>query len=91
MHLKPLSVIALPLLAACMPQPPVTLPAPAPDCRAGHYAGLVGQPLASFDTSKVTGPVRILAPGSAMTMDHNPGRLNVYHDAGRRITQVTCG
>lgn len=91
MRLLPLTAVILPLLAACMPQPPATLPAPVADCRAGQYAGLVGRPLASFDTSKVPGPVRILAPGSAMTMDHNPGRLNVYHDSQRRITQVTCG
>ncbi|WP_323040809.1 I78 family peptidase inhibitor [Gemmobacter sp.] len=91
MRLLPLTAIALPLLAACMPQPPAALPAPVADCRAGHHAGLVGRPLASFDTSKVAGPVRILAPGSAMTMDHNPGRLNIHHDRQRIITQVTCG
>lgn len=91
MRLLPLSAVTLSLLAACMPQPPVTRPAPVLDCRAGQYAGMVGRPLASFDTSEVPGPVRILAPGSAMTMDHNPGRLNIHHDSRRRITQVTCG
>lgn len=91
MRLLPLTLLPLPLLAACMPQPAPIQPTPIADCAAGQYAGLVGRPLSSFDASGVAGPVRILAPGSAMTMDHNPGRLNVYHDSQLRITQVTCG
>jgi len=41
---------------------------------------------------KATGrPNRILEPGSMMTMDHNPQRINVEHDKGMNVTRVWCG
>lgn len=41
---------------------------------------------------KATGrPYRILKPDSMMTMDHNPDRINVVHDADMTVTRVWCG
>lgn len=41
---------------------------------------------------KATGrPYRILTPDSMMTMDHNPERINVVHDADMTVTRVWCG
>ncbi len=84
-------LLAAPLLAlaACeMPEPP---PPEARLCRAAELQWLVGTPVRRFDPAAVAGPVRVLAPESVMTMDHNPTRLNIYHDARGRVTQVTCG
>lgn len=89
MRLFPISLVIAPLLAACMADQPAT--APAKDCRAGSYAELIGAPLNAFNADQAAGPVRILPPGAAMTMDHNPNRLNIHHDSGKRITQITCG
>lgn len=85
---------ALPLtlvLAGCVAPPMPSVPAPGDSCGRAQYAGLVGNPLSTFDASKVTGPVRILAPGSIMTMDHRPDRLNIYHSARGIVEKVTCG
>ncbi len=41
---------------------------------------------------KATGrKYRILKPGSMMTMDHNPQRINVEHDDNGIVTRVWCG
>lgn len=83
-------LLAAPLLAlaACdIPEPPPE----ARLCRAAELQWLVGTPVRHFDPAAEAGPVRVLAPGSVMTMDHNPARLNIYHDARGRVTQVTCG
>lgn len=36
-------------------------------------------------------PFRILPPGSAMTMDHNPARVNFDLDEAGTITRIWCG
>lgn len=78
-------------LAGCVAPPMPTVPAPADTCGRAQYAGLVGAPLSTFNASQVKGPVRILAPGAVMTMDHRPDRLNIYHNARGIVQQVTCG
>lgn len=60
-------------------------------CGAGALQGLVGQPLAALDAVRVTGPLRVIAPGMAVTMDFRADRLNVEHDAARVITRISCG
>lgn len=34
---------------------------------------------------------RIVRPGTPMTRDYRPARLNVMVDAGGRVTEVFCG
>lgn len=79
------------LLAACVspaaPPPQDTANA----CGAEELQGLAGQPLAAFDPAQARGPVRIIGPDTAVTMDHSPARLNISHGADLRITAVTCG
>lgn len=36
-------------------------------------------------------PVRWIAPGQAITLDHNPERLNVIVDENGRIAVMRCG
>ena len=36
-------------------------------------------------------PVRIIAPNSAVTMDHNLSRLNIYVDGAGKIVSAKCG
>jgi hypothetical protein len=77
-------------LAAC--QPGV---APPPDmtatCRAEALLPLVGEPRGALDGQDIDAPTRILPPGSAMTMDHRPDRLNVELDEAGQITRIWCG
>lgn len=65
-------------------------PEPA-SCGAATLQSLVGQPAAVLETMRFGQPVRIVRPGTAVTMDYSEGRLNIEIDAAERITRVTCG
>ncbi len=60
-------------------------------CGADGMQHLVGQPRDAFDDSSIDGTVRILPPGSMMTMDHRPDRLNIELDEDDIITRLWCG
>ncbi|MFN3936352.1 MAG: I78 family peptidase inhibitor [Gemmobacter sp.] len=79
------------VLAAC--EAPLTPPAiDNPDaCGASGLQYLVGQRLAAFDGVEVRGPVRVIAPGTAVTMDYRTDRLNLETNRRNRITRVYCG
>jgi hypothetical protein len=36
-------------------------------------------------------PFRVIGPNSAVTMDYNPDRVNIYHDDENVITKITFG
>ena len=59
-------------------------------CGAAQMQALIGTPVAAQDFSGHAA-VRILPPGSMVTMDYRPDRLNVEHDADGVITRSTCG
>lgn len=90
---RPLVLLApvLLALAACVPSPMPTIPAPTDTCGARPLQRLVGTPLSTFNTGSIKGPVRVLAPGSIMTMDHRADRVNIYHNARGIVEKVTCG
>lgn len=92
MRLAPLSLIACAGLglAACV-QDTAEAPVGPTECGAAQYADRVGTPLSTFDLSKISAPVRVLAPNSIMTMDHRPDRMNVYHNDKGVIEKITCG
>lgn len=81
------------LLMACVPAPPdVPPPMPPEDaCGASALQSLVGQPASVLQTMRFAGPVRIIRPGMAVTMDYRADRLNIEIDAGEQIIRVTCG
>ena len=77
-------------LAACHPEAE-TPPEMAESCGAEALQHLVGQPRSAFESQNIDAPTRILPPGSAMTMDHRPDRLNVDLDEDGRISRIWCG
>lgn len=95
-----LAPTALLALAACTAETPPPQPAPPPaseavDCGAGALASYVGVAasdavIATIHQWRGNNPVRVLKPGSAMTMDFRPGRLNVFLDDQGRIEKFTC-
>ena len=60
-------------------------------CGAGRLAGWVGQPVTALDEQYLPSTVRILAPGTPVTEDFSPSRLNVDVDAAGTITGFHCG
>jgi len=85
------------MTAACVPAaPPVAQPVPEPFeqpqlCGAEGLQGLVGQPESVLATMRFSQTVRVIHPGTAVTMDFSPFRLNILIDATGRITRVYCG
>jgi len=75
------------LLCACATLPGTV--APPPDCAAGYQA-FVGVQMDAVAMSPRL-PHRIIPPGTAVTMDFSPNRVNFDLDAGGRITRVWCG
>lgn len=83
------------LLAACVPQDDTlaTSPiAPSEDtCGAGALQGLVGQDRAVLSGMRFAQMLRVYEEGQPVTLDLNPGRLNIQHSKRGRIQSVTCG
>lgn len=91
MRLTVFAAIALASLGGCLPENTAEQPEAEADCGAKAMQHLVGQPSGAQDFGAGDAPVRILPPGSAMTMDHRPDRLNVELDADGVITRIWCG
>ncbi len=61
----------------------------APLCAPGLYANLKGQPESAAEI--VPSPKRVIRPGFAVSMDHNPSRTNIAVDESGVIQKVYCG
>jgi hypothetical protein len=76
-------------LAACMP---TEVPAPLEDaCGASGLNDFIGQGEDALAATTFPGPVRVIRPGQAITMDYSPARLNFDLDAQGRIVRIWCG
>ncbi|MDQ8029526.1 MAG: I78 family peptidase inhibitor [Brevundimonas sp.] len=92
-----LSLAAAGLLAACAPttgSDPVAPPSEGGPtaCKADQYQRLVGTNRSQLPQQPAGETWRVVCSSCAMTMDHNPQRLNIiYDDATGVIRQVRCG
>lgn len=89
-----LAIVALPLvLMACIePDAPPVAPLPLEiACGAAELQDLVGQPATRLQTMRFAGPVRIIRPNMAVTMDFLADRLNIYIDEAEMIVAIRCG
>lgn len=88
-------------LGACVPpaqQEPApqdpTVPPPSgleDACGASRLQGLVGQPEAVLETLRFTQTLRVIHPGTAVTMDYSPFRLNILIADTGLIDRISCG
>lgn len=81
-------LVVMMALGACVP---VAGEPVAAECGAAELLGLVGQPARVLETMRFAGPVRVIRPGMAVTMDYSAARLNIEVDEVERISRVTCG
>ena len=85
-------------LAACvegqMPptagQDPAISP-PSGACPAPSLQNLVGRPETVLQTMRFGSEIRIIHPGTAVTMDYREERMNIEIDKTGTISRVTCG
>ena len=94
--------VVVPMLAACATSTPMQPASAGPQvsgdgtCHADRVAWAVGKN-ADEPTMKAvwkqsgSGLIRPIAPGSTVTRDFRPDRINVHLDAGNVITKVDCG
>ena len=79
------------LLAACAPSIPPLPPASEDTCGAGDYDTLIGQDATALEKVLILGPVRVIRPGDAVTMDFRTDRINFRISADEEIIAVSCG
>ncbi len=91
-------LLALPLaLAACLPATDDPVDAPAtpgetPDaCGASALQSLIGRKENVLETMRFSQPMRVVKPGTMVTMDFQENRVNFNLDDTGFITSVTCG
>lgn len=61
------------------------------ECGAPTFQYLVGTPADDLNTEMLPLSTRVIYPFSAVTMDFNPMRLNVYVNEEGFITRLACG
>lgn len=69
----------------------ITPPPPAGTCGAPALQGLIGQSETVLQAMTFAVPVRIIHPGTAVTMDYREDRLNIEIDAEGKISHIRCG
>lgn len=94
------SILAMSLTACTSTSDPEIPSNPKPEttesaCGADKVGSYVGQPfnndlLIKIKAESTAQNVRVLHPGSAMTMDYRPDRLNIHVDANGRIEKMHC-
>ena len=72
------------------PEEAAATPPSADACGATELAFVVGMAATDVDFG-TRSAVRIIAPDTAVTMDHSPERLNVNTDKSGKITSLNCG
>ncbi|MEI4471645.1 I78 family peptidase inhibitor [Frigidibacter sp. MR17.24] len=89
--------VALLLLAGCQtarPEPAADAPAApgaADSCGAAAHQGLVGRERAAVERTRFATPPRVITPGSMVTMDYAPERLNIGISEAGLVERVYCG
>lgn len=51
----------------------------------------VGKAVNEDSLSETERPFRVLSPGSVVTMDYNPERINIHTDDEGTVAYITCG
>lgn len=91
-----LSFAALTACGAISPSPSVPVAPPLPDaandsCGAIQYGALIGQDATALERVLILGQVRVIRPGTAVSMDFRPERINFAIGSGNRIMRIYCG
>ena len=83
-------LILIALTGCSMTEPP--LPPKLEDtCGAADFAYLIGQDATALEKTLLLGPVRVIRPGDAVTMDFRPDRINFKIAENETIQTIDCG
>lgn len=93
-------LIALLAVAACTTTAPAPKPQPIGDrlpagmsdsCGAKRYHTLLDQDATALERILILGQVRVVRPGTILTQDYKPERLNFHVGENGRVTKISCG
>jgi hypothetical protein len=84
-------ILALMLLAGCAAEQAPLPPQLEDTCGAARFADLIGQDATALEKVLVLGPVRVIRPGDAVTMDFQPIRINFMINEHETIRTIDCG
>ncbi|MEL7211464.1 MAG: I78 family peptidase inhibitor [Pseudomonadota bacterium] len=89
-------LLCLPLMACAVGGPTTpaqpSIPSAAEDtCNARAQAALIGADRDTLESTLILQPVRIITPGTAVTMDYLPTRLNITLNEAERVERLSCG
>ena len=60
-------------------------------CGAEQHQALIGAEFETLMATEILGPVRVIRPNSAVTMDFIEARLNIALDENDRVIRLSCG
>ena len=60
-------------------------------CNATPYAVLIGQDATALERVLILREVRVIRPGSIVTQDYKPQRLNFRIADNNQVVELTCG
>ena len=60
-------------------------------CGANALQALVGQPAAVLEGIEFGVTTRVIRPGTVVTLDYSPSRLNIEINGAEVISRVACG
>ena len=89
-----ISILCIPLLAACVQAAPAPEHKPTYEgksCGADGYQNLIGQSANLLAAMTFPAPMRVIRPGMAVTLDYLEQRLNITVDKNNKISSVYCG
>ncbi len=84
-------LVALILLAGCTATQAPLPPQMEDTCGASEFAGLIGQNATALERTLLLGPVRVIRPGDAVTMDFRLDRVNFRIGEDETIQRIDCG
>lgn len=83
--------LALIVLAGCTATQDPLPPQSEDTCGASEFAGLIGQQATALERILLLGPVRVIRPGDAVTMDFRTDRVNFRIGEDETIQRIDCG
>jgi hypothetical protein len=93
-----IAILCLCALSACSTRAPLPFtpadPVPvgaADTCGAAPYGSLIGQDATALEKVLILRQVRVIRPGTPVTEDFKPVRINFNIGADERIRTITCG
>ncbi|NSX56035.1 I78 family peptidase inhibitor [Parasulfitobacter algicola] len=83
-------LLILPLVA-CTPIAEPDASADLKSCKGDEFAYLVGQTTDELEKTLILQPVRMIRPGSIVSQEYMPQRMNIHVNNAGKVQRLSCG